>query len=249
MTASAALTNNTVNEKREAIEAHATRQSRLMFGGMALIALYLIASFIQFDIGSIVQKWNPTRASMFVLDTYAHKDHVTMKWKEPGKVEASFEGGWRHVYQTPPSWLVPGADGAQTVTFANGSTITFFKDRVVMTHEELSQPLTFRVSAQGKPYIEGHESSQAGLPGWIRVSESKVEVRPSLYERLQVYKTKAEVHRYSVGWKYFWFDFDSKLRDYSLFGAIGLAFSGERLDPEQPNFSFALQEFLNNEIW
>ena len=249
MTATATLTSTTMSEKRDAVEAHATRQNRLMFGGMALIAIYFIASFIQFDIGSIAQKWNPTRASLFVLDTYAHKDHISMKWKEPGNVEASFEGGWRHVYKTPPPWLQQGADGAQTVTFNSGSTITFFNDRVVMTHEDFSKPLTFKVNAQGKPYIEGYESSQAGLPGWIRVSESKVEVRPSLYERLQVYKSKAEVHRYSVGWKYFWFDFDSKLRDYGLFGALGLAFSGDRLDPAQSNFSFAIQEFLNNEIW
>ena len=83
----------------------------------------------------------------------------------------------------------------------------------------------------------------------MRVSDNKIEVRPSLFERIQVYKSKVEVHRYAVGWKFFWFDFDSPLRDYSFGKIVDLIFDQDRLDPKQGNASLVLDEFLNNEIW
>ena len=52
-----------------------------------------------------------------------------------------------------------------------------------------------------------------------------------------------------MGWKYFWFDFDSLLRDYSFGETLNLIFVKDRVDPEQSNLNFVLDEFLNNEIW
>ena len=42
---------------------------------------------------------------MFMLDTYAYKDHVEMRWDEPGEFEVSFEGGHRQVYDPAPAWI------------------------------------------------------------------------------------------------------------------------------------------------
>ena len=83
----------------------------------------------------------------------------------------------------------------------------------------------------------------------MRATENKVEVRPSLYERLQVYGGKVEIHRYEFGWKYFWFDFNSPLVGYSLLEAVRLAFDDDRVDPERSNPGLVLHEFLDNEQW
>ena len=87
------------------------------------------------------------------------------------------------------------------------------------------------------------------LPSWMRATENKVEVRPSLYERLQVYGSKVEVHRYELGWKYFWFDFDSPLVGKGFLDAISLMFNEDRVDPKISNFNLVVNEFLENEIW
>ena len=96
------------------------------------ILTYLVFSVIQFDVANITRKWNSDRASMFILDIYAHKDHVTMKWQEPDEVVASFEGGYRYVYDTVP-WLDRDyGNGGTAVTFENGGQVVFFRDRVEM---------------------------------------------------------------------------------------------------------------------
>ena len=87
----------TMDGLRAASDRGARRQRILTYGVFAVIAAYFVASFIQFDLGSIAKKWSPDRASLFMLDTYAHKDHVTMRWNKPDEIEVRFEGGHRHV--------------------------------------------------------------------------------------------------------------------------------------------------------
>lgn len=227
------------------------RKMKITIGAIALIFLYFTGSVIQFELFNIGNKWNPDRANMFLLDTYAHKDHVTMKWKNPGVVEAAFEGGYRHVYDPLPEWMERDASaGTSTVNFDNGGQIIFYADQVQMVNwPGEDQDYTFRIGANGKPEVVGFEGRRDALPEWMRWTENKVEVRPSLFERLQVFRTKVEVHRYAIGWKYFWFDFDSPLRDTGLLAAIGLMFSNDRIIPELSNADLVLIEFLNNDLW
>ncbi|MEL6477541.1 MAG: phosphonate ABC transporter, permease protein PhnE [Pseudomonadota bacterium] len=279
----------------------AAGRNRLWFLGVtAVIFAYLVLSWFQFDIGSVVQKWKPDRAALFVLDTYAHKDHVTMRWKSPDKIKIAFEGGHREVYETPPDWFTQGPDGGRVISFDNGGTITFFDDKVTMDWPGRDETFTFRVDGK-TPIVEGYPrrpwvdravvnerlatggwfpelpsdlrpdhngkitkdewaeltralaaaglDQPAGLPEWIRVTKNKVEVRPSLFERLQIGTLKAEVHRYEVGWKYFWFDFDSPLVGTGFLGGIGLMLSGDRMVPEMSNTMLVWTEFRDNAIW
>lgn len=84
---------------------------------------------------------------------------------------------------------------------------------------------------------------------WIRQTTNKIEIRPSLFERLQVGIRKIEVHRYEVGWAYFWFDFDSPLRDHGFWSGLRLMFSDERVIPEMSNAKLVWTEFRDNTIW
>ena len=45
-----------------------------------LILIYLIIGFFTLDVVDIPKKWKQQNEAMFVLDTYAHKCSVTMKW-------------------------------------------------------------------------------------------------------------------------------------------------------------------------
>ncbi|MEL6316397.1 MAG: phosphonate ABC transporter, permease protein PhnE, partial [Pseudomonadota bacterium] len=100
------------------------------------------------------------------------------------------------------------------------------------------------------PYVVGYENRPESLPSTFRATRTKVEIRSDdLYERIQVFKTKVEVHRYEFGWKYFWFDFDSPLSGVGFVEAIGLMFDSDRVDPEQSNAALVLHEFLDNSMW
>ena len=232
------------------VDKTARRRFRWTLVTFVIIAGYFALSFIQFDLGSIARKWNPERAALFILDTYAHKDHVTVRWNKPGQFRIAFEGGYREVYKTHPKWFDKVGDDGGAVNFDNGGKITILKDRVEMSNwPGTDETYVFRLGKNGKPVVVGYEGRAEDLPNWMRWTENKVEVRPSLYERLQVGTSRVEVHRYEIGWKYFWFDFNSPLEGKSVLEAVGLMFSGDRVDPQQTNASLVLNEFLENEIW
>ncbi len=214
------------------------------------LIVYMAGSIYSF-IPSGKPIWFPDRASLFILDTYAYKDHVSMRWDNPGEVRVAHEGSRRFVYKGErlPDWFEDGAE-FKTVSFSNGGVMLVYPDKIEMKNwPGLPADLDFFVDSTGKPQTEWANGGGFELPGWIRQTENKVEVRPSLYERLQVYRKKVEIHRYETGWKYFWFDFNSPLAEYSLLQAMGSIFSGDRIDPSQSNLSLVASEIWYNEIW
>ncbi|MEL6233012.1 MAG: phosphonate ABC transporter, permease protein PhnE [Pseudomonadota bacterium] len=283
------------------VERSALRHRLWFVGVMAVIIGYLALSWVQFDIGSLREKWRPDRASLFVLDTYAHKDHITMRWNEPEEIRIAFEGGHRQVYDPKPDWYAEEADGGRTISFDNGGVITFYDTEIALDWPDQNEVFVFRLSDDEVPYVvdhprrpwsdreavnaalaggiwfealpesirpdtagpmSGQEWAQlrrdvadlgldqpVGLPEWLRVTDTKIEVRPSLYERLQVGTIRVEAHRYELGWKYFWFDFDSPLVGVGFFEAIGLMFSSDRIDPDMSNARLVWVEFRDNTIW
>ena len=226
-----------------------------------LIFSYLAVTCFQFEFVNSFSRWNSERGMLFVLDSYANKDHISMKWDAPEEVSVKFEGGWRYDYFnpdhsfggkiSPPEWFSQDSKTKRSfVAFNNGGTMVVGPDAAKLINwPGLDEDLTFRRNADGTPYVVGYENRPEDLPAWLRVTPNKIEVRPSLYERMQVYKKKVEIHRYSLGWKYFFFDFDSPLRDYSIWSAISLIANGDRLVPDKSNFSLVLSEITQNEIW
>lgn len=247
MTASADF--RTFEQMEFAADRAARKRSYWLWGGLAIILAYLTLSWVQFEIGSLREKWRPDRAALFVLDTYAHKDHITMRWNEPEVVTVAFEGGHRHVYDPKPEWFSEDTDGGRTVTFGNGGLVTFYDAEVTLDWPDQSETFVFRLNADNKPFVVDYQDRLDDLPEWIRQTENKIEVRPSLFERLQVGTLKAEAHRYEVGWAFFWFDFDSPLVNVGIFEAIGLMFSSERVVPEMSNAQLVWTEFRDNTLW
>ncbi|MEL7253263.1 MAG: phosphonate ABC transporter, permease protein PhnE [Pseudomonadota bacterium] len=231
------------------VDRHAGRNRLWFWSAAAVILAYLAFSWVQFDIGSLRDKWRPDRAALFVLDTYAHKDHITMRWSEPEEVRVAFEGGHRQVYDPKPEWFTDDTDGGRTVTFGNGGEVTFYDTEITLNWPDQTEEFVFTLNADGKPFVVGYENRLEDLPDWIRQTENKIEIRPSLFERVQVGTNKVEAHRYEVGWAYFWFDFDSPLRDVGFFQAMGLMFSSDRVVPDMSNAMLVWTEFRDNSLW
>jgi phosphonate transport system permease protein len=230
------------------VERAARRQRLYTLGGICLVVVYLFAALLQFDVQRSLERLSLDRAAIFLLDTYAYKDHATMRWSDAREVEVTYEGSRRMVYDDAP-WLVRDATTATTaVLFENGGRVVFHDDRLVLTDwPDVEGEIVFGLDRDGDPTAD--MASGASLPAWIRVSDNKVEARPSLYERFQIYRSKAEVHRYELGWAYFWFDFDSPLRGMGPLDALGLVLAGERVDPDRGNLDLVVSEFLDNDIW
>lgn len=269
--------------------------------GCTVSLLYLIFCWFQFEISKAVDRWNPERASMFVLDTYAHKDHITMRWKSPEEIQIAFEGGHRHVYEPKPDWFSDQGENGRIINFPNGGIATFFDREITLDWPDELKTYVFQLNADNTPIVVGHprpawvnrdtvdevlasgrwfeglpqdiKPNTAGpmtgeewaelrrdlvalgldqptdLPKWMRVTNNKIEIRPSLFERIQVGSLKVEAHRYEFGWKYFWFDFDSPLVDVGILSAIGMMFAGERVVPEMSNAALVYTELRDNSIW
>ena len=238
-----------LTEAEAAVDKAARRHRIWFFGALAVILSYLAFSWVQFDIGSLAQKWRPDRAALFVLDTYANKDHITMRWSEPENVRVAFEGGHRQVYDPKPDWFEERPDGGRQITYGNGGIVTYYDTEITLDWPGEDETFVFRLNDAGKPFVVGYETRLDALPEWIRQTENKIEVRPSLFERLQVGTIRVEAHRYKIGWAYFWFDFDSPLVDVGFFQAIGLMFSSERVVPEMSNALLVWTEFRDNSLW
>ena len=231
------------------VEASARNYVLKFWAVVLVIFTYLAFCWVHFDISSIKEKWRPDRGMLFILDSYAYKDHVTMRWKHPDDLAVTFEGSRWHTYDPKPHWFLKSDEAVGAITFANGNVTTIYQDEVVYEHEEENKVYRFRIGEDKKPYVVGFENNLEELPDWIRQTKSKIEIRPSLYERIQVGKNKVEVHRYEIGWKYFWFDFHSPLANTSIWQAIPLAFSSERVDPLLSNASLIFHEIKDNEHW
>jgi phosphonate transport system permease protein len=216
----------------------------------AICFAYLVFAFYNLGLNKAIDSWNPERASLFLLDMYAHKDHVTRTAREPDEVRIALEGDFRAIYKEPPAWYAfNAATGGARVSFENGGVMTIYPDRATVEWHGAAQTYEFRKYENGKPFIVGFENNRSGLPDWIRWTENKIEARPDLYARMQFGRSRTEIHRFEFGWEHFWFDFNSPLRDYSLWQALAATVSGDRIDPAQSNLSLVVTEFLDNEIW
>lgn len=207
--------------------------------------LYLVYLFFYFDFANIADKWRAERAQLFALDSYAYKVHVESKWRSPTKLKSSLEGSRWETFKELPDWVSTGSQSnSRLVSFGEHGEAEVFEDRISMRFTNAAH-ITVYKPENGKFRLESPDA----LPDWIRVSKSKVDARPDLFTRVQIYKKKIIMHRYFVGWEYFWFDFQSPLRDYSFSEVIDLVMSAERLDPNMSNLALVNKEFWTNALW
>ena len=205
---------------------------------------YLLYVIAYFDMTNIGKRWDTQRAALFSLDSYAYKIHVQSYWKDPTKLKVTLEGSRYERYDPVPEWVIKTDFASKKLDFGEDGYVELFKDKAVM-YWKGKDPITVFPPIDRRPVVQ----NESPLPDWIRVSKSKVDARPSLYSRIQFYKTKIVIHRYFNGWEFFLFDFQSPLANFKLSEIVGFITSGDRLDPKMSNLAFAFNEFWLNKLW
>ncbi|MEM6488536.1 MAG: phosphonate ABC transporter, permease protein PhnE [Pseudomonadota bacterium] len=224
------------------------RRFRVIVLVLLAILAYLTYAFVALDVPGLVASARPERAVLLGVDSIAHKVHVEKDLRRGG-IEIAVEGERTATYddgETPP-WAtpLPGEDNLR-IDLGAGTVVQIVGRGFTMTVPGYGT-VGAEVDAQGT--VSWTLPDGAAPPDWARLNERKVEYRPALFRRVQITRTRIEVHRYFYGWENFFFPFGHELRAHSTAALVGLAFSGERLDPERSNAGYMLHTFLTNPEW
>lgn len=203
------------------------------------VLLYLVYAWFHFDMTRLVGQSRLDRAMILATDSFAYKIHVEHSFDD-GANEFSLEGQRDTRFDDPPPWVDVLGDGLD-IDLGEGYRLLVQGRHVTLTGPDW-EPLAVTSTSEGVT-VEG------ALPEWVRLSDTKFEARPELFRRVIVLRSGVEVHRYFVGWEDFWFPFDSPLNGMSFFQVVGLAFSGDRIDPDMPNWLYIFDTFWTNPEW
>ncbi|HKK99591.1 MAG TPA: phosphonate ABC transporter, permease protein PhnE [Desulfotignum sp.] len=220
------------------------RNSLLVMAGTGLTVLYLLYTFLSFDVWGLISRSRPQRAVLLATDAVAHKVHVTKTIRGADSLSIAVEGERTATYETPPGWVTV-SDDLTRVDLAEGFQVDITGTHVIFQIPDLG-PIHVRITDAG---IETTLPEGVDPPDWLRATPAKFDARPTIGRRVQVSRARIEVHRYFMGWENFFFPFRSKLAVYSPGELFSLAFSDQRLDPAMPNWRLMATTFWNNPGW
>ena len=208
------------------------------------IFTYLVYTWFAFGVPELLSRAQPERAVILATDSVAYKVHVTKSFRD-NEFEVAIEGERTATYDNAkvPDWVqLSGENGV--VDLGDGYRVEIDGRTALFTIPGYGV-------VEGTATADGVETVlPAGpAPDWIKIDPRKLDVRPTLDRRLQVTKTKIEVHNYFGGWENFWFPFRSPLYGMSFSQLYALALSSDRMDPETSNIWFIVNEFLENPDW
>ncbi|GAB4513740.1 MAG: phosphonate ABC transporter, permease protein PhnE [Roseibium sp.] len=238
---------DTLNEPvfdRNTVFSNVRRRAWMTVGVPVAVLAYLVYTWFAFGVPDLLARAQPERAAILATDSVAYKVHVT-KLLSRDIMEVAIEGERRATFapEDLPDWVeVRGNDA--TVDLGQGYTITIIGK--VMEFDVPDYGL-IRVTATDTGVRT--ELPPGPVPVWLKDDPKKFDARPTLDRRVQVTRTKIEVHNYFGGWENFWFPFHSALHGMSFSQLWALALSDDRIDPTQSNMSFILHEFLDNPDW
>jgi phosphonate transport system permease protein len=220
------------------------RNSLVIIMATVLAAVYLIYIFFSFDIGGLIAKSNPQRAALLATDAVAYKVHVTKYLRGKPEMVVAVEGERTATYEQPPEWVRQSGELTR-VDLGQGYIVEIQGRKLTMTVPDYGR-IKVAVTAQG---VQTTLPDAAPRPEWLKATKVKFDARPTHGRRVQVSRARIEVHRYFWGWENFFFPFRSQLSAYSAGEIIRLAFSEQRLDPDQPNWKLICNTFWTNPDW
>ena len=208
------------------------------------IFTYLVYTWFAFGVPELLSRAQPERAVILATDSVAYKVHVTKSFRD-NEFEVAIEGERTATYDNAkaPDWVqLSGENGV--VDLGDGYKVEIDGRTALFTIPGYGV-------VEGTATADGVETvlPPGPAPDWIKIDPRKLDVRPTLDRRLQVTKTKIEVHNYFGGWENFWFPFRSPLYGMSFSQLYALALSSDRMDPEMSNIWFIVNEFLENPDW
>ncbi len=228
----------------ERVWQHVRRRAWLSIFLPLAVLTYLVYTWFAFGVPDILAKAQPERAAILATDSVAYKVHVTKNFRR-NDVEVAIEGERTATYDPAllPDWVSLDGENAR-VDLGDGYFIDIEGKTALFTIPEYGV-------VKGTATKSGVEIElpEGPVPDWVKVDPRKLDVRPALDKRLQVTKTKIEVHNYFGGWENFWFPFRSPLHGMSFSQLYALALSADRMDPDTSNLWFIADEFLKNPDW
>lgn len=219
------------------------RRKRLFaFSIPVILALYGVYVFFAFDIAGLAQRARMDNAVTLMSDAISYKTHVTRDNRND-EVQVSIEGSRRAIYDRTnwPDW-VQEADDVTLIDLGGGHRVTYE-----------GPVLTYDLPGYGIIRIEAGDSVLLDLPtpdvpDFINATDSRV-VITTAEGRITATRSRFDTFRYFYGWEMFFFDLSSPFSGKSPAQIAALAFSGDRVDPSQPNFTAILNDFWFNGIW
>ncbi|WP_417666975.1 phosphonate ABC transporter, permease protein PhnE [Roseibium sp.] len=220
------------------------RRSLITLSVPLMILAYLVYTWMAFDVTGLLARSQPDRAAILATDSVAYKVHVTKNLRRGG-LSVAIEGERTATYGEgeSPDWVkIDGGDAV--IDMGEGYLV-----------EIAGKTMNFTVPDYGIIKVTATATGvetvlpTGEVPEWVKDDPRKFDARPTLDRRVQVTKTKIEVHNYFGGWENFWFTFNSPLHGMSVGELWALARSDERMDPEVSNASYILHEFLGNSDW
>ncbi|WP_428526601.1 phosphonate ABC transporter, permease protein PhnE [Roseibium sp.] len=208
------------------------------------ILAYLTYTWFAFGVPDLLAKAQPERAVILATDSVAYKVHVT-KLLRRDILEVAIEGERRATYDEAdlPDWVeVDGKDAF--VDLGEGYLVEIIGNRMSFT-----VPGYGTIIGQATSDGVDIELPEGDVPEWLLTNPKKLDARPTLDRRVQVTRTKIEVHNYFGGWENFWFPFDSEFYGKSFSQLYALALSADRLNPDYSNLWYMVQDFLENPDW
>jgi phosphonate transport system permease protein len=219
-----------------------TRKRTFALAVPGVIFLYFAYIFFAFDMAGLADRARLDNAMILLSDSYSYKTHVERD--RAGAVEVVIEGETKGRYADDawPEWVKRDGDST-VIDLTEGYVVRFDADAV-----------RFDIPGYGLLKIVQSQSGvsmsapEGDLPEWINASDTRVAVTTPA-GRLTVTKSRAEVFRYFFGWELFFFTLDSPFYGKSFGELASLAFSDERVRPDQSNLSAMLSDFWNNAMW
>ncbi|MTI04440.1 phosphonate ABC transporter, permease protein PhnE [Roseibium denhamense] len=210
------------------------------------VLAYLTYTWFAFGVPDLLAKAQPERAVILATDSVAYKVHVT-KLLRRDILEVAIEGERRATYDDTNLPDGVEVDGKDAVVDLGDGYIVEIDDRT----------MRFTIPGYGTVIgtatntgVETRLPENAGeVPEWLKIDPKKLDLRPTLDRRVQVTRTKIEVHNYFGGWENFWFPFSSEFYGKSFSQLYALALSADRLNPDYSNLWYMVQDFLGNPDW
>ena len=228
---------------RAGAEALIARKRRLALVVPLLLLAYLLYAAVAFDLPGLAQRARLDNAAVLLSDSYSYKTHVTRE-NRSGAVTVAIEGERKGTYAEGawPAWVVRQGD-VTVIDLGEGRQVRYEPEVVRLIRPDAPE-IGIRPGASGVTL----EGAPDPLPDWISASGTRIMVLlPGA--RLTVTRARTEVFRYFLGWELFFFTLDSPFHGRSPGELAALAFSGERVRPDQSNIAAMASDFWNNAMW
>jgi phosphonate transport system permease protein len=218
------------------------RKRHFAIGIPLVILAYLVYAAISFDLAGLAQRARFDNAAILLGDFWSHKTHVTRD-NRSGTVEIAIEGESKGTYPDGmlPDWVTM-VGNVTSIDLGTGHVVTYDDQGarfVVPSYGTIDiRPV------DGKPVLTAPEP----IPDWISVSANKVSVTTDA-GRFSYSRSKVETFKYEPGWELWAFTLDSPFYGKGVGELIGLAVTGDRIDPSRTNLGYMASEFWTNKMW